>query len=507
MNILKRMLYSVAFMFSVALLCPFRVNAQFMPPAPPDLNTINLPGFLMDVFSSQMVQDMGVSVSPEQLDTLNQIVNGRSVGSSLNNSYVDNATIQSPLQTFYDSNGNIVSQADSYTVLGTSDLCNYAYVCDKRTGEILWSYNEYNEMVSTLTAGNMRYPSIFPDTNTRQQQNIRNDINRAVDEDLIVFANNLTDEEMETLARYDYYLTYQTEEFGYTVYIPNACTVDTVCEVRNCPYYEFTGSVPFGNNNEGYSWQPIIRTNNPSEVYYSSDGRYNYVQAETNQQYGYTFSYISNINVGSIPFWRGGYIDFHLPTQSEYQQYRELSEGSVYLQPAQNNGEVTNEYNYTNVTNNYTRPSPIINHNYDNRQDTNYYNYPVTNNVTYPDYSETTNNYYETIYNYYTMPKVEEELEADPELIGNNIPILSNLQNRFPFSIPWDIARIFDSLSVEREAPVIDAEIYFPIIDYTWNCSIDLSMFEDVAEIVRKCILILFIVGLAVFSYSHHFGS
>lgn len=506
MNIIKRMLYSVAFIFSVALLCPFRVNAQFMPPAPPDLNTINLPGFLMDVFSTQMVQDMGVNVSSNQLDVLNQIANGRTVASSLNDSYVDNATIQSPLQTFYNSNGDVVAQADSYTVLGTSDLCNYAYVCDKRTGEILWSYNEYNEMVSTLTAGNMRYPSIFPDTNTRQQQNIRNDINRAVDENLIVFANNLTDEEMETLASYDYYMTYTSNALGYTVYVPNACTKDTVVtpyRVNNL--YSFTGTVE--PNSQVSQLTPIIRSNNPSEVYYSTNGNNNYMISESNTAYGYNFGFISSVNVGYAPLWNGGYLDMHLPTQSEYQQYRELSHGSVYLQPAQNNGEVTNEYNYTNVTNNYTRPSPIINHNYDNRQDTNYYNYPVTNNVTYPDYSETTNNYYETIYNYYTMPKVDEELEADPELIGNNIPILSNLQNRFPFSIPWDIARIFDSLSVEREAPVIDAEIYFPIIDYTWNCSIDLSMFEDVAEIVRKCILILFIVGLAVFSYSHHFGS
>lgn len=94
----------------------------------------------------------------------------------------------------------------------------------------------------------------------------------------------------------------------------------------------------------------------------------------------------------------------------------------------------------------------------------------------------------------------------DPSLITNNIPIISDLQNRFPFSIPWDIYRLISGLSVTREAPSFDWEIDIPNYD-TWEISFDLSDFNSVAELFRTCFLILFIIGLALFSYKHFFGT
>ena len=147
-------------------------------------------------------------------------------------------------------------------------------------------------------------------------------------------------------------MTYSTEEFGYTVYVPNCCSQNTVCWIRNCDLYEYKGSVggmTDGYGNIGYSWSPVIYTNNPADVIYSTEGRGNYLISEYNTYYGYGFNYTSYINVGTIPFWRGGYMDFHIPTPSEYTQYREISDNAVYIQPATNDGEVTNVYNYTYV--------------------------------------------------------------------------------------------------------------------------------------------------------------
>ena len=117
------------------------------------------------------------------------------------------------------------------------------------------------------------------------------------------------------------------------------------------------------------------------------------------------------------------------------------------------------------------------------------------------------NNYYNYVYNYYTTPEATPETELDPEELNTDVPILSNLRYRFPFSIPWDIHEMLTSLQAERRAPHIEGDIFFPVINYTWHVEIDLSLFNSSAELFRKCFLVLFVVGLALFSYRHHFGA
>ena len=89
---------------------------------------------------------------------------------------------------------------------------------------------------------------------------------------------------------------------------------------------------------------------------------------------------------------------------------------------------------------------------------------------------------------------------------GFDIPIVSNLQNRFPFSIPWDIKNLLKSLRAVSTAPRFQGELYIAPLNYTYTIDLDLSMFETQAEIFRTCFLITFIIGLAIFSYSHFFG-
>lgn len=95
----------------------------------------------------------------------------------------------------------------------------------------------------------------------------------------------------------------------------------------------------------------------------------------------------------------------------------------------------------------------------------------------------------------------------DPVLITNNIPIISDLQNKFPFSIPWDIANLLKGLEAQRTTPYIDTNVTIPGVDYTWHIQYDLSDFDDTAELFRTLFLIAFIIGLAYFSYDHFFGS
>lgn len=485
----------------------FSVHAEFMPPTLPDFNSVNLPMFLEQGAQMTMVSQYGALVPEGSFDKLNQIVNGRSVQDSLNYRYVDNAVITSDLQLFYNSNGYLVPQSQSYTVFGSSDIGDFACVCDKNTGEILYSYDEYENIISTLVMGGFYYDRLVDNPNRDNQQEFNYQIQKAMDENLIVYGQHMDLDDIEFLSDYKYYCIYSSDFLGYTVYVPNACTSETVVtpyRVNNV--YSYTGFITSADTMAHFT--PIISTNDPSQVIYSSEGRSNYLRAEQNQYYGYSFNYISEVNVGYAPFWNGGYLDMNLPTYSDYSNFRAISDNAVYLQPAENNGEVNNVYNYTYVTNDYTRPSPIINHNYDNRQDTNYYNYPVTNNVTYPDYSSSTNNYYETIYNYYTTPSFGGSLgQIEDSELTNNIPILSNLRYRFPFSIPFDLYEMGSALAADREVPIIDFSFFIPVINYDAHIQFDLTPWNDLFVLFRKLELILFIVALAVFSYDHYFGT
>lgn len=107
-----------------------------------------------------------------------------------------------------------------------------------------------------------------------------------------------------------------------------------------------------------------------------------------------------------------------------------------------------------------------------------------------------------------TAPSIGSDIgEVDPTELRSTIPIINNLLNRFPFSIPWDIYGLLSGLSVQRETPYINTTIHIPGIDYDWVLDYDLSDFNSIASLFRTLFLIAFILGLAYFSYDHFFGS
>ena len=85
--------------------------------------------------------------------------------------------------------------------------------------------------------------------------------------------------------------------------------------------------------------------------------------------------------------------------------------------------------------------------------------------------------------NFPSFPNFGEDLDFSPLY-------LSNLKDKFPFSLPWDIKRILEQFDVEPIAPKFE----FPIQGE--KLVIDLSQFNEWANIVRFFVNITFIVSL-----------
>lgn len=88
-----------------------------------------------------------------------------------------------------------------------------------------------------------------------------------------------------------------------------------------------------------------------------------------------------------------------------------------------------------------------------------------------------------------------------------DLPIVSGLTSRFPFSIPWDLKNLLKNLRARPEAPHFTGTISFAPLHLNYNVDIDLSRFDNLASIFRVLFLITFIIELAIFSYHHFFGS
>ena len=66
----------------------------------------------------------------------------------------------------------------------------------------------------------------------------------------------------------------------------------------------------------------------------------------------------------------------------------------------------------------------------------------------------------------------------------------------FPFCLPFDLVHLLEALSADPVAPRFEIPIYIPGIEYDYTLVLDLSMFDDVAAVVRTGELILFVIGL-----------
>lgn len=105
----------------------------------------------------------------------------------------------------------------------------------------------------------------------------------------------------------------------------------------------------------------------------------------------------------------------------------------------------------------------------------------------------------ETTITYEGEGEIEEEIEETIEQVVSTDPgdyAVSGLEQVFPFCIPFDIYNFVSALDATPEAPVINWRFYVPgICDET--ITIDLSVYNNVAALLRTMELLLFCVGLA----------
>lgn len=98
-------------------------------------------------------------------------------------------------------------------------------------------------------------------------------------------------------------------------------------------------------------------------------------------------------------------------------------------------------------------------------------------------------------------------LDPNPSVPEPTIPVVPpvssdiagytfDLKDIFPFCIPFDIYNFLKCLDAPPEAPVINWELYVPG-GGAYPLIIDLSVFDEVAQLLRRLELLLFCVGLA----------
>lgn len=502
---MKKFICSFAFLIYFVFACDFVSHANYLPTVTPQ--TAVIPDFLQSVTQTQMMEN-GVYCDTNDLNHLNQIINGRTINDSRSECYIDNANL-SQLSDFYDSNGNLIPQEDTFTAFGNSDIGRYMYVADKYTGEILCTTEDLEHLNSTLIASanpSLTFPQFVFEYTTLVPQYLADEIVShdftQSDSTMVVYGNNLTQENIAFVEAYDFHYIFHSNGEGWTCYIPNTCSANTVIDGGELGM-SFSGNLP----DPFYYGTPRIYSNDPSEVYFTGGGAWGYLQRYGSYYLGKHWDYAEGWRNITNPAYNGGYLEYKAPTQVDFDRYNSISDSVVYLQPIVNQGDTNNIYEYTTYINNPPQRQTTVNNNYDNSQPVTNNNYFINNTTTIPDYTPT-NNYYETIYNYYTSPQIGGDIgTVDPEDVTDGIPILNNLRYRFPFSIPFDIYDLFSGLAVTRQAPSFDWEIYFPVVDYTWEISFDLSAWDTQAEIFRTCFLILFIIGLAMWSYNHFFGN
>lgn len=66
----------------------------------------------------------------------------------------------------------------------------------------------------------------------------------------------------------------------------------------------------------------------------------------------------------------------------------------------------------------------------------------------------------------------------------------------FPFCIPFDFIALLRTLDAEPRAPCFTFPVVIPALNYREDVKLDLSIFDDVAAVIRLCGKVSFILFL-----------
>lgn len=89
---------------------------------------------------------------------------------------------------------------------------------------------------------------------------------------------------------------------------------------------------------------------------------------------------------------------------------------------------------------------------------------------------------------------------AGGELVGGVGDSIGELSGTFPFSIPWDLARLYQSLVVEPVTPVFTFPLADPISGADMSIDVDLSPFDDGMAMIRTIEFLAFSAGLMLYT-------
>lgn len=84
--------------------------------------------------------------------------------------------------------------------------------------------------------------------------------------------------------------------------------------------------------------------------------------------------------------------------------------------------------------------------------------------------------------------------DTDVDMDENDYKV--DLRGIFPFCIPFDFVVLLNVLDAEPVAPNFDIPVVIPALDYQKNVTLDMSIFDDVAKVIRICEKVSFVIFL-----------
>lgn len=505
-NLLPGFLVFLVLLFSRS----FTSSASFQPPMLPSSGAETAVSTFTNALILKGADSLGVQFKKvDEWKNAYRIMTGQTFDNSFEWNYLSADTLETILSSnnmnLYDSSGNLVPVSDATIALGTdgSNITHQSFIYDNNTGDILKIGESFGTAETTLqggltSSGIIVTADIIDPILSGSSNKIYN-------------PNNLTQAQREFVETADFGGYMLSLDHAFMCYVPDGCSRDSiVCPVGN--NYSYQGYSADRNTLTAFPFyctdlgrQSIIVT--PAKLGgYMNIGDF---KTTTSSYYGYSFGYCAEWTNSKNPMYFGGWIYYKAPTRAQFDSYLGLGDFSddvvtPFIVPGYDLPDTISADKASQSVTRYYEVNP----NYDTSEMTTINNYPFTvTNTNVPDYS-TNFDYSTDLEDLVNTPGLGSDIGLIPSTsLPTSLPILQNLQRRFPFSIPWDIYNMLSSLSADRVPPLLEYTITIPVINYDWDISIDFSMYNDVAELFRLCFLILFIIALAIFSYNHFFGS
>ena len=91
-------------------------------------------------------------------------------------------------------------------------------------------------------------------------------------------------------------------------------------------------------------------------------------------------------------------------------------------------------------------------------------------------------------------PGADPDPGSDPDIKMTDYQV--DLRKIFPFCIPFDFIALLNVLDADPAAPCFTFPVVIPALDYREDIRLDLSVFDDVAEVIRICEKVSFLIFL-----------